>query len=675
MEQIGFELGQLCLVLAFPLTLYTLALALLGAHRRDAAFLDGTQSRLVLICLLVTGALAALEYGLAASRFDLAYVARVTNRDLPMAYKLAALWAGQEGSLLLWSWLLSVYGLLAAGTARRRHPELLPVVIVVMAGTLAFFLALNLFAANPFHPLREVFPDGRSVPFLPQDGQGLNPLLQHPAMVIHPPVLYLGYVGFVVPFAFAMAALVTRRVDSQWAHSVRGWTLASWFFLGLGILLGAYWAYVELGWGGYWAWDPVENASIMPWFTATAFLHSIIVQQRRGMLKTWNFALIIATYLLCILGTFITRSGVISSVHAFAQSSIGLFFAAFLVVSVVLSFGLLVLRRKELKSANQFDAVLSRESGFLFNNFLFLMACLVVLFGTVFPTISEAAGGAKMTLEPAFFNQVFIPIGLAIVLLMGIAPLLAWRETPLRALGRRVAIPLIASVGCFFALAALGMRNLSPLVSFTLAAFTATATLAELHWRVQERRRAEQESYAVALVRLFRNHQRRAGGHIVHLGIVLIAVGLTGAAFNTEHSGELLPGEALTLGPYTFHCRDILTDERRDPNYAAAVADIEIRREDERMLARVQPERRFYFASEQTTSEVALHVTLREDLYIVLAGVTEEGRAVLQVYRNPLVVWLWIGALVTALGALIGMLPNGQETKAPAAIAKDLAQS
>jgi cytochrome c-type biogenesis protein CcmF len=381
-----------------------------------------------------------------------------------------------------------------------------------------FFLALKTLRRESFQLLREVFADGTERPFIPHDGQGLNPLLQHPAMMIHPPVLYLGFVGFTIPFAFAMAALIERRLDSSWTASIRRWSLISWLFLGAGIVLGGYWAYLELGWGGYWAWDPVENASLFPWLTATAFLHSIVVQQRRGMLKGWNCALIVMTFLLCIFGTFLTRSGIVSSVHAFGKSSIGPFFAVFLCVAAILSFALMLSRRRDLKGDHRFDALLTRESSFLYNNFLFLLACVAVLGGTLFPVISEWFTGDQIAVGQQFYNRVFIPIGLLILLLMGVSPLLDWERTAPEALRRRLPIPLLAALAGLSIAWAMGARSLSTLLSLALTGFVTAATLLELCREIAARRKTQDESYPATIIRLFRLNRRRYGGYVVHLG-------------------------------------------------------------------------------------------------------------------------------------------------------------
>ncbi len=657
---LGLEVGQVCLMLALSTCIYLVVICLVGLRHRIPSLFTSAEIGVYLTFLLVTGAMGVLWYYLGTSRFEVAYVAKVSNRDLPFFYKFAALWAGQAGSLLLWTWVLSIYTLAAVYTGARKHPIYMPYLVLVCSGTMAFFLIVNLFAANPFLQLMQTTPAGELLSFVPRDGRGLNPLLQHPAMTIHPPVLYLGYIGFVIPFGYAIGALATRRIGPEWSRIIRRWTLVPWFFLGTGIILGGWWAYEELGWGGYWAWDPVENASIMPWFTATAFLHSIMVQERRGMLKGWNFVLIISTYLLCIFGTFLTRSGVVSSVHAFAKSSIGTYFLVFLILSSLASFALLLSRWNYLKGERQFEAVLSKESGFLYNNLLFLAACLAVFFGTLYPVFTEWMPGEKASVGAEFFNTVFIPIGLLLLFLMGAAPLLSWGATSFSNLKRLFIPPLIGALVAIGICLALDIQQPAVLVAFALAAFAIVGALGEFYRGVQARKQRFGESLPVALNSLFQRHQRRYGGYLVHLGIIILIIGLTGSAFNEQTQADIPPGESLQSGRWTVLCQTVSEDYQSSPNYARAVATVDLVRNG-KLITTVYPERRFYYAGEQTSSEVAIHRTLREDVYVVLAGVTEEGLVALQVYRNPLVNWIWIGGIIMALGSLLCLMPTAQK--------------
>ena len=420
-----------------------------------------------------------------ADDFRFQYVASYSAAALPAAYKISALWAGNDGSLLLWTFLMLV--LAATCVIRRKDDELIPHVVATLGGVILFFAYMNYWVCNPFGQLAEITAAG-PIPFTPGDGNGLNPLLQHPIMAIHPPILYVGYVGFVIPFAFCVAALWTRRLDAAWIANTRRWTLVAWFFLGSGILLGGRWAYVELGWGGYWGWDPVENAALMPWLTGTAFLHSVMIQERKGMLKIWNAGLVMATYLLCVFGTFLTRSGIVSSVHAFASSEFAWRFLLFIVVAAVLSAGLLITRIKDLRTENELEAVVSRESGFLFNNLLLLAACFAVFWGTLFPVLSEAVQGEQITVGAPFFNRVNIPLGLALLLMTGVGPLLAWRRSSMDSLKRNFSVPLISGIGVAALLVVLGMRHPYAILCFAMGAFVVVTISTEFHRGVRARR-------------------------------------------------------------------------------------------------------------------------------------------------------------------------------------------
>ena len=414
------HLGNFSLMAIIVLAVYAIAASLLGVRRGSSKLTKSAERALLACTAFSTAACFSLVWLLMKSDFRFEYVASYSNRDLPFFYKLASLWAGNDGSLLFWSWLMLVFSGIAVLTNQNKNRELMPYVVATLASAGLLFTYLNYFVTNPFVQLGVVTAAGTTEVWAPADGRGLNPLLQHPIMAIHPPILYIGYVGFVVPFAFCIAALASGRLGSEWITSTRRWTLVAWFFLGTGIILGGRWAYVELGWGGYWAWDPVENAALLPWLTGTAYLHSVIIQQRKGMLKIWNVALVVITYLLCVFGTFLTRSGVVSSVHAFAESDFAQIFLFFIFGAAVLCIGLILYRLPELKSENELDSLVSRESGFLFNNLLFLVACFAVLWGTMYPVLSEALQGEKAMVGPAWFNKVNIPLALGILLLTGV---------------------------------------------------------------------------------------------------------------------------------------------------------------------------------------------------------------------------------------------------------------
>jgi cytochrome c-type biogenesis protein CcmF len=654
--------GNLSLALAFSFCVYSAFALLWGARSGKKDVVASGLNGLYAVFFFVTCAAAALLVLLTRSDFSIEYVANYTNRNLPLFYKLAAFWGGQKGSLLLWTWLLSIFSVIIAVKSRRYSGNLFAYALGIMSVTTLFFLLLNKFVANPFDTLAAVPGDGHPpTPFVPKDGRGLNPLLQHPEMVIHPPVLFIGFAGFVVPFAFAMAAMITRELGNEWLKITRRWSLASWFFLGAGILLGANWAYVELGWGGYWAWDPVENASLMPWLTGTAFLHSVIVQERRNMLKIWNVSLISLTFLLCIFGTFLTRSGIVSSVHAFAKSAIGYYFLLFIGIMAVLVLYLIVTRLRYLKSENELDSLVSRESSFLFNNLVFLAACCAVFWGTLYPVFSEALGGEKITIGPPFFNKINIPIGLFLLFLTGVAPLLAWRRTSAKSIQKNFLLPLIPAAIAAAVLVASGVRSLYPVLSFSLSVFVLLTILLEFYRGTRARVTNKQEHALEAFVNLISKNKRRYGGYIVHLGVVMMFVGFTGSAFNTEVNTELAVGEQTTVRDYTLVFRGI--EEGEDPNYVYLQAVLDILK-NEKQIDTLRPERRFYYASEQTTSEIAIKSSLMEDLYVVFAGMdSEDSPAAIQIFVNPLVAWIWLGGFMLAVGTLMTILPDTREKK------------
>nr|MBA3555716.1 heme lyase CcmF/NrfE family subunit [Gemmatimonadales bacterium] len=479
----------------------------------------------------------SLWKGLASHDFNIEYVAAYTSRNLPDGYIFSAFWAGQKGSLLFWAVVLSLFAAVAQLITPRRYAPLMPYVAGVTSAVAAFFVCTMLFAANPFERL----------PFTPADGRGLNPQLQNPGMMIHPPMLYLGYISITIPFAFAVAALLTRGLDTGWIHAIRNWTLVSWLFLSIGITLGMWWAYVELGWGGYWAWDPVENASLLPWLTMTAFLHSVMIQEKRGMLKRWNLGLIIGTFLLSIFGTFITRSGVIASVHSFTQSNVGYFFLGFLVVAGILSFTLLYTRWPLLKADVQLESVLSREAAFLFNNLLLVGIAFSVLWGTLFPILSELVRGSKITVGPPFFNRVNVPLGLLLLGLTGIGPLIAWRKASAANLKRQFIAPVTTGLVTLAVLLAAGVREFHALVALALAGFVAGTVAQEFYRGVRARVRMHGESVPLAFGRLVGRNRRRYGGYLVHVGVLIYFVAFSGMAFKREMEATLKPGEAVEL--------------------------------------------------------------------------------------------------------------------------------
>jgi cytochrome c-type biogenesis protein CcmF len=649
--------GSFALLLAFLCAVYAILGGIAAIRTRNPLLLKSARHAGIAVCVLVMLGTASLVYLFYTNNFAMAYVAEHSSRDLPAFYKLPALWSGQQGSLLFWSFLLSLYTFFVLITNRGKHPELMPYVGVILASVQCFFLILNCFVASPFALLGTVGPTGFPQILARADGNGLNPLLQYPEMAIHPPNLYLGYTGFTVPFAFALAALLGRYPGEKWIHVTRRWTMIAWGFQTVGILLGAHWAYAVLGWGGYWAWDPVENASLMPWISGTAFLHSVMMQEKRGMMRVWNIWLVFVTFMLCILGTFLTRSGVVSSVHAFAQSSIGQWFAGFLVLILSVCVIAYLKNRDYLKSDNQLDSMVSRESSFLFNNLILLAACFAVLWGTLFPVISEAFTGNKISVGPPFFNKVNIPIGLFLLFLTGVGPLLAWRRTSLESLRRNFGWPLAGGALVGVAAFAFGFRHFYALMCLMLCAFVTLTIFGEFFRGAAVIRARTGMNLFSSMTELSLRNTRRYGGYVIHLGIVVIFVGLAGSAFNQDIQGAMHPGSELRIGPYRLLCQEFET--RQGPNYQAERATIEVER-DGKPLMMLTPERRFFTTgNNETGTMVSIYSTFREDLYVVYAGRDpESGAPIVHAYLNPLVKWIWFGGLIIVLGTGLALLPN-----------------
>jgi cytochrome c-type biogenesis protein CcmF len=658
--------GSFALLFALALSGYTLVagavalrqLATGSRSRVSPERLAETARRAGIGSFVATTAAAfALVWAAFNNDFSVAYILHHSNRALPGPYKFAALWSGQEGSLLLWAWLLSIYGFVL----RLRHKvdvKLTAYASTILAGIQIFFLLLLNFAATPFSLV------GGTVP---PDGFGLNPLLQYPEMVIHPPMLYLGYVGFAVPFAFALGALMMRYPGEKWIHITRRWTMVTWLFLTCGIFLGAHWAYSVLGWGGYWGWDPVENASLIPWLTGTAFLHSVMMQEKRGMMKSWNVWLIFSTFLLAIFGTLLTRSGLVSSVHAFAQSSIGTWFWTFLVIVLSVCLFTFILQRDHLKAENKIESLVSRESSFLFNNLVLLAACFTVLWGTLFPVLSEYIQGNKVTVGAPFYNRVAVPIGLFLLFLTGIGPLLAWRSSSFKSIRKNFVLPSIAGVVTAIVVIACGVRpweifttsdqgSFYSFIAFTLAAVVVTAISAEFLRGAGVIARHTGQNLLASMVHLARRNTRRYGGYIVHFGVVVIFIGIAGSAFNQSKEEELGFKQSLNIGPYRIECQSYSQDS--NANYDTEYALLDVYRGGKK-VTQLAPEKRFYTASQQPSTIVANHSTLAWDLYVIYAGKNPDtGQPIIKVFLNPLVAWIWIGVGIVVLGTGVALVPN-----------------
>jgi cytochrome c-type biogenesis protein CcmF len=642
-------IGFYSVFIALFLSAYAGLTAFCGIKAQRGDMIASAENAATAVFGFLTLAGGAMIYALATRDFQIEYVARYTSRTLPMIYTLTAFYAGQKGSLLLWGWLLSMFAVIVILQNRKKNRELLPYVLTVLMTVTFFFTFLMIFASNPFERLN----------YLPPDGKGLNPMLQNPGMIFHPPTLFLGYVGFTVPFAFAMAALITGRLGDEWIKTTRKWTILAWFFLTAGNLLGMEWAYVELGWGGYWAWDPVENASFMPWIVGTAYLHSVTIQEKRGMLKVWNIVLIIFTFLLTIFGTFITRSGLIASVHSFGESSLGWVFLLFLGAALIISVSLLIYRWPDLQSENQLDSLLSRESSFLYNNLLFVGIAFAIFWGTLFPIISEAVRGVKITVGPPFYNTVVTPIGLTLLFLMGVCPLIAWRKTTLKNFLKKILFPSLVSIAGAAVLYLLQIRSVIALITLTLCIFVSINLFLEFFNGARTRHSLLKESYLKALWNLVARNKRRYGGHIIHFGVVLLFMAMSGSAFNMEKQITVNKGESFKVKKYTLRY-DALSEYPTASKHRV-VATLSIFN-DKHKVGVLSPEKSLFIGQEQPTTEVAIHTNLKEDVYVILAGYGKDW-ATFKVLVNPLVIWLWIGGVIMAFGAIIVMLPDRRKRK------------
>jgi cytochrome c-type biogenesis protein CcmF len=659
--------GSFSLLLALVLCIYTLlsgALSLWAiAHGRVLAIaperLRETSRRAGLASFIAVSCAAfALIWAAFTNDFSVDYILHHTSRALPWYYKFSALWSGQEGSLLLWAWLLAGYGFVL----RLRHKTditLTAYASTILSAIQIFFVLLVVFVAPPF----ALVPGGVA----PADGFGLNPLLQYAEMVIHPPLLYLGYVGFSIPFAFALGALMMRYPGEKWIQITRRWTMVTWLFLTCGIILGMHWAYAVLGWGGYWGWDPVENASLMPWLTGTAFLHSVMMQEKRGMMKGWNVWLIFVTFMLTILGTLLTRSGLVSSVHAFAQSSIGDWFVGFLVLTLAVCLFTFLYQRDHLRAENHLESLVSRESSFLFNNLVLLAACFTVLWGTLFPVLSEFVQGSKVTMGAPFYNRVTVPIGLFLIFLTGVGPLLAWRSTSLRAIRRNFILPCSVILVTAIALMLCGVRpwrdddatsGIYALVCFALSAGVITAIIAEFLRGARVVSTQTGKNLVASTLLLTRRNTRRYGGYLIHFGIVVMFIGLAGSAFNQSKEAEMSFGDSMQLNGYNVVCQSYSQDS--NANYDSEFALLDVFHNGKK-ITRLAPERRVYFANTdhaQPSTIVAIHSTLASDLYVVFEGTNPANdKPIIKVFINPLVNWIWGGIVIVIFGTLVALVP------------------
>jgi cytochrome c-type biogenesis protein CcmF len=641
------QLGSLLLLISLVVAVYGIIAAALGARLGRWEFVASAYRAVFWLFGLVTAAALLLVAALITYDFSIAYVARNTLRGTPLYYRVTALWGSLEGSLLLWQWLLSLFSAAVVLSQRRKLRELMPYAVAVLLTVSAFFLYIMVVPANPF---RSQFP-------VPADGRGLNPLLLTTSMIFHPVFLYLGFVGFTIPFAFAIGALVSGRFGEEWILATRRWTIMAWYFLTVGILIGGWWAYTTLGWGGYWAWDPVENASFMPWLLGTAFLHSVMIQEYRKMLKTWNLSLVILTFAMTMVGTFLTRSGIISSVHAFSNSTLGTYFLMFIGLLLLFSFAGLVYRLDDLRGQAELDAMLSRETAFLANNVILVVITFTIFLGTLFPVLAEAVRGVKVSVGAPFFNKVTVPLAYALLVLMGVGPLIAWRRASWDNLKRNFTYPLLAAaavaVGALF-----WTRNPYALISFSVCAFVTGTIVFEFYKGVYARRRiVPGTSIPQALWTLFTRNRRRYGGFVVHFGVVVTIIGITVSSnFAVEKEVRMARGEIVHVGNY-----DLRYDGRRAYNevYREVVwTDFTVLR-DGREITRLAAGKSFHPNEQQPIAQVGIRSTPWEDLYLILGGVEPDGSAAtLKVMVNPMVMWIWLGGLMITFGALITVIPS-----------------
>jgi cytochrome c-type biogenesis protein CcmF len=642
------EMGYALTVVGLAVAVWGAAAAVAGARSGRLALLASAERAAVGVWALVTACMLLLIHAFLTFDFSIRYVAANTNHGTPYYYRITALWGALEGSIILWAWMLGLYTVIVVLRYRRRQPELYPWVLAVMLGVLAFFLLVMAIPAPPFERLTPV----------PADGRGLNPLLEDSGMITHPVALYLGFTGFTVPFAFAVAALALGRTGEEWITITRRWTIIAWYFLSLGLLIGGWWSYHVLGWGGYWAWDPVENAAFMPWLTGTAFLHSVMIQERRRMLKLWNLTLIILTFGLTLFGTFLTRSGIIGSVHAFTQGSIGVFFLAFLALVLLTAFSLLAWRVERLKGQGELDSIVSRESVFLLNNVFLVAASFTVFFGTIFPLLSEAARGVKVSVGAPFFNLVNIPLFLGLLFLMGVGPLIAWRRASTESLRRNFLKPVLAGVAAAAVLRALGIGNALVLLCIGLVVFV-SGTMALDFWRAARARRRTGDGWAAATGGLLVRQNRRYGGFVVHLGILVVALGVAGSqAWSLQTEATLARGETVELGGYRVRFDGLAASEESNHFKVTGTFSVAHGTGSSDVL---QPAKKFYPREQTPIAYVDYRLGLIEDVYLVLGDFARDGsQATIKVQVNRMVSWLWLGGVVLTLGAALAVLPDRQ---------------
>lgn len=644
------DTGYMALVLALLASVYSAIAYAVGAKKKRVDVLRSAKHGVIAIFGLMTVAMIVMVAALVGRDFRIEYVASYTDRNLSLVYTLSAVWAGSRGSLLFWGWILSMFAAIMVMQKREVGKDLLPYAASITMITQIFFLILLLSVSNPFARLN----------FTPADGRGLNPLLENPGMILHPPLLLIGYVGFTIPFAFAVAALLTGKLGDEWIVASRRWTIISWLILGIGNLAGSWWAYYVLGWGGYWAWDPVENAGLLPWLIATAFLHSAMMQRRRGILKRWNMVLVILAFVLSIFGTFLTRSGVLSSVHSFSESYLGPFFLAFIGLSLFGSLTLLYYRSPELKGEAEIESIVSRESTFLLNNLMLVCATFAIFLGTVFPLISEAVRGVKVTVGPPFYNQVMAPIFLVTLFLTGICTMIGWRRASVSNLVHNFLMPVAATFLVTVLLFAFGVRAWYALLSLSVCVFVVFTIFNEWYRGAQARHRMRGDNYFSAFAGLVAANRPRYGGYIVHLGVMILAIGVVASSvYTTGKEVTLRSGESVTVDDYTLTYRAIDRIQTENKTIYTTTLDV---REQGRPAGKIVPQKYIHRNHEQPVTVAAVRNTFMKDLYVILIGWEEDGSASLKVMNNPLVNWIWLGGALWILGGLVAFWPDRQRS-------------
>ena len=638
------ELGHVAVILALMLSLVGVAAPILGLRTRNGAWIVMGRQAVTLIFLLLAIAMGTMIDAFLTRDFSVKYVAATSNSKLPLFYTVAALWGGHEGSLLLWVFILSAFCTTAVWLHWRTQPATIPYLIIVESALMFGFLALIIFLSNPFERLIPAAADGKD----------LNPLLQDPALVMHPPMLYMGYVGFSIPFSFAMASLFSGRLGEEWLKVTQRWTIFAWLCLTTGILMGGYWAYYELGWGGYWGWDPVENASFMPWLVGTAFLHSAMVQEKRKMFKVWNLFLIIMTFSLSLIGTFLVRSGVLTSVHSFATDpGRGLYILLFLATVMTVAFGTLIVRSPKLRSLIQLDSIVSRESVFLFNNLFFLVAMFTVFLGTLYPLIVETMGRNKVTVGPPYYNAVFMPIALGLVFLMGVGPSIAWRKASMENLRKNFLLPAVVGLAALTAALAAGIRSPLALGGLAVVGFVASTIVFDFGKLTAFWAARQHVTLVAGFFTAFIKNQRRWAGLVTHFGVLILIIGIISSTiYQTEKVVSMRVGDRLQLGPYTITFKQL--HAVTGANWTAQEGVMDVTRGDQ-FIAEMRPQKRIYDVSMTPTTEAAIHTIHTGQIFVTMPEVSQDGTAMVRALINPLVLWVWGGGAIMGIGVILNL--------------------